>query len=61
MRRLYPCAALALLLMSALPAQAEWKRVVNGDRAEFYIDPATVRIKGEQREVWSVINYHNPQ
>lgn len=61
MRRLYPCAALALLLMSALPAQAEWKRVANGDRAEFYIDPATVRIKGEQREVWSVINYHNPQ
>lgn len=55
--------ALLLVLLPALPmvSHAEWKRVVNGDRAEFYIDPATVKIKGDQREVWSVISYHNPQ
>ncbi len=54
-------AAFMLLFSLSLHAHADWKRVVNGDRAEFYIDPGTVRIKGEQREVWSVINYHNPQ
>ena len=53
--------ALALLPGLSVSAHAEWKRVVNGDRAEFYIDPATVRVKGDQREVWSIINYHNPQ
>ena len=58
MRRLF---CIALLSTVAFSAHADWKRVVNGDRAEFYIDPATIRVKGDQREVWSIINYHNPQ
>jgi hypothetical protein len=52
---------LALLLGCSVHAHADWKRVVNGDRAEFFIDPSTIRINGDQREVWSLINYHNPQ
>ena len=61
MNRLRQIAVVALLMVTSALAHAEWKRVVNGDRAEFYIDPGTVNIKGDQREVWSVINYHNPQ
>ena len=52
---------LALLLGWSVHSHAEWKRVVNGDRAEFFIDPSTIRVNGDQREVWSLINYHNPQ
>jgi hypothetical protein len=61
MHRLTGILAFSLLLGASFAAQAEWKRVVNADRAEFYIDPSTIRVKGDQREVWSVINYHNPQ
>ena len=61
MGRLLRFALLVLLSSAAVTAHADWKQVVNGDRAEFYIDPVTIRVKGDQREVWSIINYHNPQ
>lgn len=41
-------------------AQAEWTSVGRFDRGEFFIDRSTLRIKGDQREVWSVMNYRNP-
>lgn len=41
-------------------AQAEWTSVGRFDRGEFFIDRSTLQIKGDQREVWSVMNYRNP-
>ncbi len=42
-------------------AQAEWTSVGRFDRGEFFIDRSTLQIKGDQREVWSVMNYRNPE
>ena len=50
-----------LLCGLSLNAHAEWTRVANFERAEFYIDKKTINIKGDQREVWSMMNYHSPQ
>ena len=51
---------LALLTLCGT-AQAEWTSVGRFDRGEFFIDRSTLQIKGEQREVWSVMNYRNPE
>ena len=52
-------ALLALLFTGA--AHAEWTSVSRHNNGEFFIDRATIRIKGAQREVWSMMNYSNPQ
>ena len=41
--------------------QAGWTSVGRFDRGEFYIDRSTIEIKGDQREVWSMMNYRNPE
>ena len=51
---------LALLLISS-SVQAGWTSVGRFDRGEFYIDRSTIEIKGDQREVWSMMNYRNPE
>lgn len=53
-------ASLALLIACGT-AQAEWTSVGRFDRGEFFIDRSTLQIKGDQREVWSVMNYRNPE
>ena len=51
---------LALLIISS-SVQAGWTSVGRFDRGEFYIDRSTIEIKGDQREVWSMMNYRNPE
>lgn len=41
--------------------QAGWTSVGRFERGEFYIDRSTIEIKGDQREVWSMMNYRNPE
>jgi hypothetical protein len=53
--------ALLLLLLFCGTAQAEWRSIGRFDRGEFFIDQRTLQTKGEQREVWSVMNYRNPE
>ncbi len=50
-----------LLLSLAPSARAEWSSVSKNNRGEFFIDRSTKSIKGDQREVWSMMNYSNPQ
>ena len=42
-------------------AHAGWTSVGRFDRGEFYIDRSTIDVKGDQREVWSMMNYRNPE
>ena len=55
--------ALCCLTLLAIcgSAQAGWTSVGRFDRGEFYIDRSTIEIKGDQREVWSMMNYRNPE
>lgn len=50
-----------LLGVAATAAHADWSSVARHPNGEFFIDRATINIKGEQREVWSMLNYSNPQ
>ena len=52
--------SLALLLICS-GVQAGWTSVGRFDRGEFYIDRSTIEVKGDQREVWSMMNYRNPE
>lgn len=56
-----PALALLALLLLCCPARAEWTSIGRFDRGEFFIDRSTLQIKGDQREVWSVMNYRNPE
>ncbi len=49
------------LLLVAGAAHADWSSVARHNNGEFFIDRSTIRIKGAQREVWSMMNYSNPQ
>ncbi len=49
------------LLCAAGAANAEWTSVARHANGEFFIDRKSVNIKGDQREVWSMMNYSNPQ
>lgn len=51
----------SLMLLAAGAVHAEWSSVVRHNHGEFFIDRSTIRIKGAQREVWSMMNYSNPQ
>jgi hypothetical protein len=52
---------LFLLLLFCGTALAEWRSIGRFDRGEFFIDQRTLQTKGEQREIWSVMNYRNPE
>ena len=46
---------LALLLMvTSVPAWAEWEKVGETDALVAYLDPATIRKIGEMRRVWAM-------
>ncbi len=49
------------MLFAAGAASAEWTSVARHGNGEFFIDRKSVNIKGDQREVWSMMNYSNPQ
>ncbi len=51
----------SLLLLAAGMAHAEWTSVARHNNGEFFIERATLKIKGSQREIWSMMNYSNPQ
>ena len=52
--------SLALLAVCG-SVHAGWTSIGRFDRGEFYIDRSTIEIKGDQREVWSMMNYRNPE
>ncbi len=52
---------LLLFVLISGSAHAEWSRVGNFDNGDFYIDRASMSIKGGQREVWSVMDYRYAQ
>lgn len=54
-------AASGILLSLSGAVRAEWTSIGRFDRGEFYIDRSTIQTKGDQREVWSVMNYRNPE
>lgn len=55
-------AGLMLLAAGATQsAQAEWTSVSRHNNGEFFIDRSTIKVKGAQREVWSMMNYSHPQ
>jgi len=46
---------LALVMLIASPAWAEWVEVTRGSNENvFYIDPATIRKEGNRRKVWGI-------
>ena len=47
---------LASLLVTG-SAWAEWEKAAATDSADFYIDPATIRVDGNLRRIWEVIDY----
>ncbi|MEO0316911.1 MAG: hypothetical protein RL404_588 [Pseudomonadota bacterium] len=51
----------SLMLLAAGTAHADWSSVARHNNGEFFIDRSTIKIKGAQREVWSMMNYSNPQ
>lgn len=53
--------ACLVLVSASQSACAEWTSVGRFDRGEFFIDRSSIEIKGDQREVWSVMNYRNPE
>ena len=55
--------AICLLALLAVCSNvhAGWTSVGRFDRGEFYIDRSTIEVKGDQREVWSMMNYRNPE
>jgi hypothetical protein len=52
---------LLLFVLISGSAHAEWSRVGNFDNGDFYIDRASMSIKGGQREVWSMMDYRYAQ
>jgi hypothetical protein len=53
---------LALLLLFASPAWADWTLVTDNDNGtKFYIDYSTIRKDGNLRKVWEVTDFKNPE
>ena len=48
---------ITLLLLSSGPAYAEWVRVGGNDAATQYVDPDTIRLKGNLVKMWSLYDY----
>ena len=48
-----------VLLLAHAPAHAEWVLVgsSSGGERQFYIDPATIRLTGQFRRVWSMVSF----
>ncbi len=59
MKRAFACLLLCVAVTGT--ARADWSSVARHNHGEFFIDRASIQIKGEQREVWSMMNYSNPQ
>ena len=48
--------ALSLMLLATSSAWADWEMISETHRANFYIDPTTIRKDGNFRKVWEVQN-----
>ena len=49
------------LLVVCGSVHAGWTSIGRFDRGEFYVDRSTIEVKGDQREIWSMMNYRNPE
>ena len=46
-----------LLLVVAVPAWAKWVKYSESEIAHHYLDPDTIRVKGDLRRAWELQNY----
>jgi hypothetical protein len=44
----------AMLLLVAGQVRAEWEKVAEIEQTVFYLDPATIQVKGHLRRVWQL-------
>jgi hypothetical protein len=59
--RLLSIFPLALLLIAATSARAEWVKVGEDDGAVVYVDPTTVEKAGDVRRAWTLSNMKLPR
>jgi hypothetical protein len=52
---------ITLLLLSSGPAYAEWVSVGTDDKLTLYVDPDTIRRKGDLVKMWSLLDYKTIQ
>ena len=52
-----PLLLIILLLLSSSPAYAEWVKVGEDDSYTAYIDPDTIRHKGNRVKVWRLFDH----
>lgn len=52
---------LATAILSAAPAWAGWELVGKSVYGDFYFDPATIRVTGNLRRVWTLVNLNEPE
>lgn len=48
-------------MLVALPVSAEWTKASTGEGIDFYIDLDTIRVDGNKRKVWQLMNFSTPQ
>ena len=48
---------ITLLALSSGPAYAEWVKVNENDTFTVYVDPDTIRRKGDLVEMWTLYDY----
>jgi hypothetical protein len=51
---------LALALLVAGSARAEWEKLAEAGDTVFYLDPATIEAKGDLRRVWQLRDWKAP-
>ena len=53
---------LALVMLIASPAWAEWTKVAEGvEGTELFVNYSTIRIEGSKRKVWQLTNFSTPK
>jgi hypothetical protein len=46
-----------IIFLIALPVRAEWVKYGEDEFAIYYLDPSTIRKKGQRARVWEISDY----